>query len=165
MVVISMVSNILLILINWIHIVAVVIWAGGAILMTFIVMPNLARLPPKDAGPIAGAISKQFTKVGITMAILITVTGVIRMYYTNFLNLNLLLNSSYGQILSVKILIFLAMIVFIAQIISIGKKLESASGPEEAMALQSRIPLISKTAIALGIIAIFLAVGLRHGGF
>ncbi len=160
-----MVSNILLILVNWIHIVAVVIWGGGAIFMTFIVSPNLARLPPKDAGPLGGAMSKQFTKVAWTMVFFIALTGLLRMYYKNFLNLNLLLTSPYGQILTVKLLIFLVMVVLGTQILTTGMKLQSASGPEEAMALQGRIALISKTMITLGIIVIFLAVGLRHGGF
>jgi uncharacterized membrane protein len=160
-----MVSNILLILNNWIHIVAVVIWGGGAIFMNFIVMPNMARLSPKDAGPLGGAISKQFTKVGIASIVVIALTGLLRMYYTNFLNLDLLLNSSYGQILTLKILIFLVMIGMVTQLTSTGMKLESASGPEEAATLKGRIALLSKTTIALGIIAVFLAVGLRHGGF
>lgn len=160
-----MVSTIVLIILHWIHIVTVVAWGGGAILITFNVMPNLGKLPPKDAGPVAGAISKQFTKFAWTMVAFIALTGILRMYYLKMLSVNYLLNNSLGQILTVKLLIFLVMIVLGTQILTTGIKLESASGPEEAMMLQGRISLISKAMITLGIIVIFLAVGIRHGGF
>ncbi|MFQ5888116.1 MAG: hypothetical protein ACE5HY_05415, partial [Candidatus Hydrothermarchaeales archaeon] len=62
-------------------------------------------------------------------------------------------------------LVFLVMIVLVTQITSTGLKLGKASGPEEAAQLQKRIGTLSKTTISLGIIAILLAVAMRHGGF
>jgi uncharacterized membrane protein len=163
--VIVVVSNLLLVLINWIHIVGVVVWGGGAIFLTFILTPNLTRLPPKDAGALSMEVSKQFTKIGWLSIIVIGLTGLLRMFFTNTLNINLLLNTSYGQILLIKTLIFLVMIVGVTQIISTGAKLSTVSGPEEVSPLQKRIALLSKSIISLGIIAILLAVALRHGGF
>jgi copper transport protein len=157
-----MVSNILLVLLGWIHIVAVTAWGGGAIFLTFILTPQLAKLPPKDAASLGGEVSKQFTKLGYLSIILIALTGLLRMSLTKTLNLDTLLNSSYGQILLLKILLFLVMIILITQIVSTGAKLGGVSGPQEAMSLQKRIGLLSKTTISLGIIIILLSVGLRH---
>jgi uncharacterized membrane protein len=64
-----------------------------------------------------------------------------------------------------KILIFVVLVIGLAYITSIGKKLEAGPSPGEIPALQRRITLVGKPMILLGIIAIFLAVGLRHGGF
>jgi uncharacterized membrane protein len=80
--VIVVVSNLLLVLINWIHIVGVVVWGGGAIFLTFILTPNLSRLPPKDAGALSMEVSKQFTKIGWLSIIVIGLTGLLRMFFT-----------------------------------------------------------------------------------
>jgi uncharacterized membrane protein len=164
-VVIEVVSNTMLVLLGWIHILAVVIWGGGAVFLTFIYTPNSARLPPKEAASLGQAVSKQFAKLGWLMIILIAVTGLLRMYLVNMLSLSLLLNTSYGQILLVKGLIFLVMIVLVMQITSTGMKLEKVSSPEDALPLQKRLGLLSKTTISLGFVAVLLAVALRHGGF
>ncbi len=160
-----MVSNLVLVVLNWIHIVAVVAWGGGAIFLTFVLTPSLSKRPPKEAAPIGQDVSKRFLMVGWTSIVVIALTGLLRMYFTKTLSLGFLIGSSYGQILLVKIVIFLVMILLVTMIMSTGLKLAEAKGPEAVIPLQRRLELLSKTTISLGIIAIFLAVGLRHGGF
>jgi uncharacterized membrane protein len=151
-----MASNILIVLLGWIHIITVV----------FVLTPAMAkRLPPKESASLGEEVSKQFTKIGYTSIVLIALTGILRMFVTNTLNLPVLLNTSWGQTLLLKVLVFLVMIVLVTQITSTGLKLGKASGPEEAAQLQKRIGTLSKTTIYLGIIAILLAVAMRHGGF
>jgi uncharacterized membrane protein len=158
-------ADITLILISWIHILAIVIWAGGAIFLEYILNPNLSKLHPKEAGVLSEGIGKQFGILGWVTVVLIAGTGLLRMYMTNMLSVDLLLNSSYGNVLLLKILIFLVLVIGLAYITSIGKKLEAGPAVEEIPALQGRITQVGKPMILLGIVAIFLAVGLRHGGF
>jgi uncharacterized membrane protein len=158
-------ANILLILISWIHILSIVIWAGGAIFLEYILYPNLSKLHPKEAGVVSQGVGKQFGIIGWVAVVLVAGTGLLRMYMTNILSVNLLLNSSYGKILLLKILIFVVLVIGLAFITSIGKKLEAGPSIEEVPALQGHIMLVGKTMILFGVIAIFLAVGLRHGGF
>jgi uncharacterized membrane protein len=160
-----MAGNILAVFLSWIHILTVIIWGGGAVFLTFILTPKLTVLPPQEASKLGGEVSKLFTKVGWTSIVLIALTGLLRMYSMDALSINFLLTGSYGNTLLLKILIFAAMVILITLITKTGQNLEKASSPQEAMALQKRLSTLSKTTIYLGLIVVFLSVGLRYGGF
>jgi uncharacterized membrane protein len=157
--------NILLVLLTWIHVLGFVVWLGGAIFFSFILVKNLTVLPPQERGKLMGAVEQQFTPIAWTSLIVIAITGLLIMLLTGSLNIDLLAGTSYGITLLLKIIVFGGIVVMGYMISTTFKKISSASSPEEAMVLQNRIGKISKTNITLGVIAILLAVRLTYGGF
>ncbi|MFQ5815893.1 MAG: DUF4149 domain-containing protein [Candidatus Hydrothermarchaeaceae archaeon] len=160
-----MVADILMVLLAWIHVLAVVVWLGGAIFFTFIVVPNLSGLPPQEAGKLSGGISKQFMPIAWVAAVVLAITGLLRMFLAGTLNTNILLNSSYGVSLLLKLLIFVVIVIIAALITTTAQKLEKPESPEVAMVAQKRVALLAKMNIALITTVILLAAGVRYGGF
>ncbi|MEE9594493.1 MAG: DUF4149 domain-containing protein [Candidatus Hydrothermarchaeales archaeon] len=160
-----MAVNVLMVLLSWIHVLAVVVWLGGGIFFTFLVVPKLSVLSPPDAGKVSGGIAKQFTPLVWVSAVVLAVTGLIRMYLMGKLSISALLSDSYGNTLLLKLLIFVVIVIVAALITTTGQKLGNASSPEEAGALAKRVDQLAKTNIVLGAVVILLAAGLRYGGF
>lgn len=157
-------ADILMVLINWIHILGFVVWLGGAIFFSLILVPNLSSLAPPEAGKLMGAVEKQFTPIAWLSLGTLAITGLLRMFLTGTLNTGYLFGST-GKTMLLKLLVFAAIVVVGYMITTTAKKLGSASGPEEAMGLQKQLGKLSKTNIALGVIVILLAVALNYGGF
>jgi hypothetical protein len=70
-------ANIIQMVLDFIHIVAVMIWMGGGIYFFIIVQPSLAGLPPDQAGRLAGGMVKKFTPIAWGSIITIGVIGLL----------------------------------------------------------------------------------------
>jgi uncharacterized membrane protein len=157
--------DVFLVLITWLHILGFVVWLGGAIFFSFILVSKVEVLPGPERGKLLGAVEKQFTPIAWTSLVVIAITGLLRMFIVGSLNVAFLTGTSYGNTLLLKIIVFGGIVIMGYMISTTFKKIGSASSPEEAMGLQKSIGKLSKTNITLGVIAILLAVGLTLGGF
>lgn len=160
-----MVASILTVLLIFIHIVAIAVWIGGAIFMVFIVAPNLSVVSPPEAGKISQAIGEKFASIVMWAIALVALTGVLRMYTSGLLNITILTGTTYGKALLLKLLLFIVMLIVGSSITKTMKGLGPASSPEEAVAGKNKITQLSQLNIALGVLLIFLGVGLRYGIF
>lgn len=61
---------------NWLHLIATVIWVGGITFVLFIAMPSAKELLGSDAGKIMGIISRRFTVYANYSILLLVITGV-----------------------------------------------------------------------------------------
>jgi len=94
--------------------------------------------------------------------ILIGVTGIARLLYGNLFNADLFFNTSFGQILLAKILLF-AITFIVGGIITLTSKRMSEMSMEKDLdkimkTLENRIKTLAKLNIALGATIIFLTV-------
>ncbi len=160
-----MASALLLTLLIGLHIVAVSVWIGGAFFMIYILSPNLALLQPPDAGKVGGAVGKKFTSIVWGAVVVAAVTGLLRMSLSGLLNINILLGTTYGRAILLKLVLFTGMIIAGGMIGKTEKELASATSPEEAMVSKKKMAMLGKIVIALGIIVTFLGVGLNYGAF
>ncbi|MFQ5975071.1 MAG: CopD family protein [Candidatus Hydrothermarchaeales archaeon] len=160
-----MVASILTVLLIWLHIVAVAVWIGGAVFMIYIFSPNLALLQPPDAGKVGGAVGKKFTSVVWGAVAVTAITGLLRMYSAGLLDVNRLTGTSYGITLLLKIILFVVMLGLGGMIGKTEKVLATATSPAEAVAAQKKMALLGKLVIGLGIVLIFVGIGLNYGIF
>ncbi len=157
--------DILMVLLTWLHILAFVVWLGGAIFFSFVLISKIEVIAGPERGKLMGAVGKMFTPIAWASLTVLAITGLLRMYLSGSLNVAFLTGTSYGNTLLLKIILFGVILIggYMMTVTSI--KMEKASSPEEGMALQKRAAKISKTNEILGVIIILLAVGLRYGGF
>jgi uncharacterized membrane protein len=155
-------ADYLIFLIQWLHVLFAIYLIGSGFFFEFFVKPQLAsNLEPQDTGKITMAIGKKFTLL-VHIAFLITiVSGLYRAFIVQKLDFSALYNSPYGLILGIKMgvvaIAYIIAIIITKTAIDI-EKAELSSRPP----LVNRMGFLAKTNTLLGVIIVFLAVGLRN---
>jgi uncharacterized membrane protein len=98
----------LLKLYNFLHLVCAVAWIGGMIFINVVFMPRLAVIAPQERGKLVGAVSKRFSIVAWTCAVIMLVTG----YLKTPEGLLFETGSVYGAMLTIKHVLVLLMLLF-----------------------------------------------------
>ncbi len=150
-------ADIVQIILDFIHIVAVMIWMGGGIYFFMIVQPSLAGLPPDQAGRLAGGMVKKFTPIAWGSIITIGVVGLLRAFLSGFINQSVLMGTTYGNTLLLKMVTYVVMVLVGIMITRIAATIPTLQ-PQEIPATQARIGTLAKTNMVLGLITILLAV-------
>lgn len=150
----------------WVHLMAAVLVIGGSFSLNFIVTKKLGILPPSDAGKLNQVVGKTFGQLAWIMSGLLILTGVARMIGLQLFSSQVLLETTYGNILLVKLVLFAIIIVNMVLLASTGMKLEKlgADGPPPADQLkagQMRIKTLGMTNLILSSIIVALAVSMR----
>ncbi|HCG99478.1 MAG TPA: hypothetical protein DE036_06730 [Actinobacteria bacterium] len=69
-------KTLILAVLNWLHLIATVIWVGGITFVLFIALPSAKELLGAEAGKIMGIISRRFTLYANYSILLLIVTGI-----------------------------------------------------------------------------------------
>ncbi len=157
-------------LIMWAHLVAASIWVGGSIFIGIVLAPLLKTMSDTVEGRLSIMIrvGRKFNKIAVPSLIILIVTGI---YNSSSLlsNPSLILSTTYGQILVVKvILVIILLITFAIHVrlirIEIEKKIESRQFSEELVQkLRSKIIALGRITVIVSI-AILLMAALLHSG-
>jgi uncharacterized membrane protein len=147
-------------LVNAVHLIATVVWLGGAIFMKAILEPGLKKIDPREGGKLMGFIAKRFTKTAWTSIILLIVTGFMKTPEGMLFDTS----SDTGMILTIKhILIVLVVIVgILIAAVAVPRMQRSApvpgSAPSEAFINANRqLHRLSMTSTITGIAIVILA--------
>ena len=104
-------ADIIQIVLDYVHIISVMVWIGGGIYFLRIVQPSLAALPPDQAGKLTGAILKKFTPIAWGLIIVIGVGGLLRAFLFGLLDQTILMSTTYGNLLLLKMALYVVMVV------------------------------------------------------
>ena len=99
-------------ILTWIHLIAAAIWVGGSIFIGIVFSPILKTITTstEERIQIMIKVGKRFNKVAIPALIILMITGL----YNSHLLLSkpdLLMATSYGQFLTIKIVLVIALII------------------------------------------------------
>lgn len=155
------------ILMQWLHIVAAVAWIGGMIINGLILAPSLKVIDPADRGKLMGAVVKRFTPIAWFSIIILIVTGIPRALI-NVSSWSVLFNTTYGQVLAIKLLL-VAIMIIIGVIIAfvLGPRTAPAPGgtskspSPETVRAQRQLEILGGLNLLLGLTVILLAAILR----
>jgi uncharacterized membrane protein len=95
------------VLINLIHILATVIWIGGAVYVHLILLPSLKLIDPQQSGKLQGIVAKRFSTTAWICVILLLITG----YLKTQPGLMFDISSDLGRMLAFKHLLVLLVII------------------------------------------------------
>lgn len=157
-------------LIMWAHLVAASIWVGGSIFIGIVFAPLLKTMSDTVEGRLSIMIrvGRKFNKIAIPSLIILIITGIYNS--SNLLvNPSLILSTTYGQILLIKvILVIILLVTFAIHVrlirVEIEKKIESKQFSEELVQkIRSKIIALGRITVIVSI-AILLMAALLHSG-
>ncbi|QLH03655.1 copper-binding protein [Nitrosopumilus cobalaminigenes] len=151
-------------IITWIHLVAAAIWVGGSLFIGIVFSPLLKTMTSsiEERMQIMIRVGKRFNKIAVPSLIILMVTGL----YTSHALLSkpdLLVSTSYGTFLIIKIVLVIALIVTYAihvRVIrkDVEEKIMSNQMPEpEIQKLRKKIIILGEITVVLSIAILFFA--------
>lgn len=157
-------------LIMWAHLIAASIWVGGSIFIGIVLAPLLKTISDSIEGRLSIMIrvGRKFNKIGVPSLIVLIVTGIYNS--TAFIvNPSMILSTSYGVVLLVKIILVILLIITFAVHVrlirtEVERKIESKQlSGEFLQKLRSKIIMLGRLTVILSL-AILLMAALLHSG-
>jgi putative copper export protein len=147
-------------ILTWIHLIAAAIWVGGSIFIGIVFSPILKTITTstEERIQIMIKVGKRFNKVAIPALIILMITGL----YNSHLLLSkpdLLMATSYGQFLTIKIVLVIALIITYAIHVRVIRKDVEDQIMSNQMPIQ-QIQKLRKKIIILGEITVVLSVAI-----
>ncbi len=157
-------------IISWIHLISASIWVGGSIFIGIVLVPVLKTMTTsmEERLQIMIRVGRRFNKIAVPSLIILIITGV----YSSHQLLSkpeLLLSSSYGNLLIIKIILVIALIiVFTVHVRIIRKDVEekilSKEMPEnQIQKLRKKIIILGEATVMISIAILFMAALLDTG--
>ena len=157
-------------IITWIHLIAAAIWVGGSLFIGIVFSPLLKTMTNsvEERMQIMIRVGRRFNKVAVPSLIILMVTGL----YSSHVLLSkpdLLVATSYGTFLIIKIILVIVLIIIYAihvRIIrkDIEEKIMSNQMPEiEIQKLRKKIIILGEITVVLSIAILFFAALLDAG--
>ena len=151
-------------LITWIHLVAAAIWVGGSLFIGIVFSPLLKTMTNsiEERMQIMIRVGKRFNKIAVPSLIILMITGL----YTSHVLLSkpdLLISTSYGTFLIIKIILVIALIVTYAVHVrvirkDVEEKIMSNQMPEaEIKKLRKKIIILGEITVVLSVAILFFA--------
>lgn len=154
-------------LIDWMHIMATVVWIGGMITNLFVIRPALAgTLAPADAGKFMGALMKRFRIIVYASIVILGVTGIpLKIINENYISIINFENNweivSFIKHICYGILVLLAVYSF--EILSPKVAKLAAQGPSDALkALQKKQMALGGLAFLAAMVILVLSSLMRY---
>ena len=147
-------------ILTWIHLMAAAIWIGGSLFIGIVFSPLLKTMTDslEERMKIMIRVGKRFNKIAVPALIILMVTGL----YSSHVLLSkpeLLVSTSYGMFLIIKIILVIALVITYAVHVRIIRK----DVEEKIMSNQmstSQIQKLRKKIIILGEVTVFSSIAI-----
>jgi len=151
-------------IITWIHLVAAAIWVGGSLFIGIVFSPLLKTMTSsiQERMQIMIRVGRRFNKIAVPSLIILMATGL----YTSHVLLSkpeLLVSTSYGTFLIIKIILVIALIITYAVHVrvirkDVEEKIMSNQMPEpEIQKLRKKIIILGEITVVLSVEILFFA--------
>ena len=158
-------------LLSWVHITSAAIWVGGSLFIGAVFAPILKKmsLSAEERLQLMIKVGRRFNKIAVPALIVLIVTG---MYQAHLVlqKSDVLFDTSYGNVLIIKILLVAALVATYAVHVRIIRKdvedqiMASQISEEQLQKLRKKIIILGEITVVLSVIILFLAALLNSGG-
>lgn len=157
-------------LIMWAHLIAASIWVGGSIFIGIVLAPLLKTFSDSVEGRLSIMIrvGRRFNKIGFPSLLILIATGIYNSYGFIY-KPSMLLSSTYGEVLVVKIILVVILLVTFAihvRLISTeveGKIKLGDLADDRLQKLRSKIIFLGRLTVILSVLILLMA-ALLHSG-
>lgn len=157
-------------LLTWIHFTSAAIWVGGSLFIGAVLAPILKTMSfsLEERLQIMIKVGRKFNKIAIPSLIILIVTGIYNSV-SFFNNYEMLFSTNYGNILTIKIILVIAIILaYIIHIRIIRKDVEEKIiakqlTEKQIQTLRKKIIILGEVIVVLSIVVLFLAALLNVG--
>ena len=151
-------------IITWIHLIAAAIWVGGSLFIGIVFSPLLKTMTNsvEERMQIMIRVGRRFNKVAVPSLIILMITGL----YTSHVLLSkpdLLISTSYGTFLIIKIILVIGLIVTYAVHVRVIRKdveekiMSNQMSEPEIQKLRKKIIILGEITVVLSIAILFFA--------
>jgi putative copper resistance protein D len=151
-------------IITWIHLIAAAIWVGGSLFIGLVFSPLLKTMTSsvEERMQIMIRVGKRFNKIAVPSLIILMLTG---LYTSNALigNPDLLVSTSYGKFLIIKIILVIALIITYAVHVRVIRKdveekiMSNKMSEPEIQKLRKKIIILGEITVVLSVAILFFA--------
>ena len=157
-------------ILTWIHLLAAAIWVGGSIFIGIVFSPILKTIitSTEERIQIMIKVGKRFNKVAVPSLIILMITGL----YNSHLLLSkpdLLMATSYGIFLTIKIVLVIALIITYAVHVRVIRKdvedqiMSKQMSVKQIQKLRKKIIILGEITVVLSVAILFFAALLDAG--
>lgn len=157
-------------IILWIHLLASAIWIGGSLFIGIVFSPLLKTMfgSVEERIQVMIKIGKRFNKIAVPSLIILMGTGI----YNSHILLSkpdLLLATSYGHFLIIKIILVIALIITYAIHVRVIRKdvedkiMSKQMSPQQIQKLRKKIIILGEITVVLSVAILFFASLLNAG--
>ena len=158
------------VILTWIHLIAATIWVGGSIFIGIVFSPLLKTITisMEERIQIMIKVGRRFNKIAVPSLIILMITGL----YNSHLLLSkpdLLMATSYGIFLTVKIILVIALVITYAVHVRVIRKevedkIMSKQMPiKQIQKLRKKIIILGEITVVLSVTILFFAALLDVG--
>ena len=158
------------VILTWIHLIAAAIWVGGSIFIGIVFSPILKTIATsmEERIQIMIKVGKRFNKIAVPSLIILMVTGL----YNSHLLLSkpdLLMATSYGIFLTVKIILVIALVITYAVHVRVIRKdvedqiMSKQMSANQIQKLRKKIIILGEITVVLSVTILFFAALLDVG--
>ena len=158
-------------ILTWVHITCAAIWVGGSLFIGAVFAPILKKMsmPVEERLQLMIKVGRRFNKIAVPALIVLMGTGIYQAHLI-LQKSELLVESSYGNILAIKIILVVALIVTFAIHVRVIRKdveekiMSKQISDDQLQALRKKIIVLGEITVILSVIILFLAAALNSGG-
>ena len=158
-------------ILTWVHITCAAIWVGGSLFIGAVFAPILKKMsmPVEERLQLMIKVGRRFNKIAVPALIVLMGTGIYQAHLI-LQKSELLVESSYGNILAIKIILVVALIVTFAIHVRVIRKdveekiMSKQISDDQLQVLRKKIIILGEITVVLSIIILFLAAVLNSGG-
>ena len=158
-------------ILTWVHITCAAIWVGGSLFIGAVFAPILKKMsmPVEERLQLMIKVGRRFNKIAVPALIVLMGTGIYQAHLI-LQKSELLVESSYGNILVIKIILVVALIVTFAIHVRVIRKdveekiMSKQISDDQLQVLRKKIIILGEITVVLSIIILFLAAVLNSGG-
>jgi len=158
-------------ILTWVHITCAAIWVGGSLFIGAVFAPILKKMsmPVEERLQLMIKVGRRFNKIAVPALIVLMGTGIYQAHLI-LQKSELLVESSYGNILAIKIILVVALIVTFAIHVRVIRKdveekiMSKQISDEQLQVLRKKIIILGEITVVLSVIILFLAAVLNSGG-
>ncbi len=157
-------------IITWIHLVSAAVWVGGSLFLGVVLAPILKKMsmPLDERLQIMIKVGRRFNRIAVPSLIILIATGLYSSYPL-LSNPGILLSTSYGSYLVIKILLVIALIIAFAVHVRIIRKdveekiMSKQMSEEQIQKLRKKIIILGEVTVVISVAILFFAAVLDAG--
>jgi len=151
-------------IITWIHLTSAAIWVGGSLFIGAVLAPILKTMSYslEERLQMMIRVGRRFNKIAIPSLIILIGSGIYNSY-SFFNNFELLFSTSYGNLLTIKIILVIALIItYIIHVRIIRKDIEEQimskkMSEQQIKKLRFKIIILGEITVIISVAILFMA--------
>jgi putative copper export protein len=155
---------------TWIHLVSAAVWVGGSLFIGSVLAPVLRKMstPIEERIQMMIIVGRRFNKIAVPSLIILIATGLYNSYQV-LSKPELLLATSYGTFLTVKIILVITLIIAFAVHVRIIRKsvedkiMSKQMSESQLQKLRKKIVILGQIIVIISVAVLFLAALLDAG--